>query len=297
MYLEECPYNCVEGKIFDTSIKAMVTCPHCGERLKNIVKGKEKDESGRTINEILALPRGYMPSDYEFTRTIPDGDKITPNSLSLVNKLLTRLMDDIVLGVLPSTAFYINLGVNSDILNFVYSFLIKAFRFGFTVAPLVSTTDIVSLRGMAEGLENSSSARVRDVLGVTYADLEMCDVCVVTIDAGVTQGGVYAVKGLVEGRSRKGLATLVFTNAVLNNFQRTLIVSPSPTKGVLHLLYPVEVEYKKDSFSTKVVLEESVAKEEAQVMSGVPEVKPIPSSEITQEDLLKLLNPSIGNIV
>lgn len=241
----DCPYGCNNGVLFEPVSKQYQPCPNCADKLDKISKGEEKTEDGRTIYEILRIPESYASVDYDFSVAVPDKDLIEIDSLSKLESLLEGVLSSVVLCRKPKFSCYINMGRNADILNFIFKYLKTSFKSGLTTAPLISATDIVALRSLAEGVDREDYRDVKSYLGVAYADIERADICVVTIDASTSTAGVYAVKGLLEGRERKGQSTLVFTNSPLSKSQKSSIISEYGKS--MHLLTPFEVVYKPRS--------------------------------------------------
>lgn len=237
-----CPYGCDNGMLFSPLERKLVPCPHCKGKKKDIARGVATDSQGRGIQEILRIPKTYTGVEYDFNITVPDRNLISAESQDAMRELLDGLLNRVTIGECPKFSCYINLGRNSDILNYVYTYLCTAYKAGLEVLPLVSTTDIKGLRSLAEGNESEELYRLKEELGVSYFDLERRSICVITIDASVTLGGIYTIKGLLEARSRRGLATLVFTNHRLSANSRSAIISEY--SKCQHLLTPYEVVYK-----------------------------------------------------
>ena len=296
----DCPYKCRDGKVFDQTLGYSVPCPNCGEKYRAIANGKSKSDNGKTFEEIMRIPLGYRPSEYSLEKTIPDTELMTQVSIDEVERFLKATLNQAVLGEKPRCSFYVNLGRNADILNFLHSYLRQCFKNSLTVLPILSSTDLIALRASAEGIETDYIRKVLESftsLELDYHDFETSDICVVTMDAGITKNGVYAVKGLLEARDRRGLPTLVFTNAFLYNDMKSQILSYNKAM-CYHLLYPVEVQYMKVEVEETPNSDDKEKDKEVKVTSidvnnstdKLGSQKSAPVSEITNESLMSIIN-------
>jgi hypothetical protein len=235
---EKCPYSCIEGKVFDTTQKIFVPCPHCSSKMNKIVTGVEKTEDGKDINDLLRIPPRYKCKEFSLHNLMPDYGMMDSQSVQEVIEALDMLVSKARIADLPDYSIMFNLGASSDILNFIFHYLKICLVGGLTVCPVVSSSDIFTLRGMFDGNETKAGVLLQERLGLTYLDLESREVCVVTIDAGARDSAWFTVKGLLEGRERNGLPTIIFTNEykMLSKVSQQKSLHSATLVGVKYLL-------------------------------------------------------------
>lgn len=239
----ECPYNCINGQVFDHLSKMLVPCPHCSEKLNKIVNGQEKTEDGRDVHKLLNIPPRYKTKEFTASNLIPDMDLMSNESVTEVLSELDNIMAKARVGEVIDYSVMFNLGREADILNFIYNYLKICLVSGMSVSPLVSSTDVLALRYLDNSIRSNEYQKVYERLGVSYFDLERNDVCVVTIDAGGNNYEWGIVKGLLEARERNGLPTLVFTNS-------SHVLSYGSSEKNLHSAHLISVKYLTESLGS-----------------------------------------------
>lgn len=237
---DTCPYGCTDGKIFDITIGKWKPCPHCADKLKKISKGEMVDKEGKDIYTILNIPKEFNKTEYTFERIINDTDVLTYESVARVEEKLREVYNKGVLGEIVHESLYFNLGKRYNIINFVFSYLCNCYKNGLTVAPYLDIPDIVALKAIADGTNIDKSYEQK--IGMSYNDIKYSDVCVIMLDAGLSRGGVYALKGLLNSRAKLGKGTIVFTHHLLTYAERDLLLT-GENLG-LDFLTPYEIEYK-----------------------------------------------------
>lgn len=206
---KDCPNRCINGYILDPYSHSKRECPYCADMRKKAVKEKLKNKtSGKTVEEILNLPKSFSGLAYDIDSVIPESakkDLIQESYVTVINEL-KALAKTIKGGILPDHSYLFNLGKKVYEGNYIYYIISNAYVSGFSTSPLLSAYDIVNLRLLAEkGLSDTE-------LGVSYNDILKKDLVVVDIEAGATNNSILAVKGLMQLRAFRSLPTIIFTN-------------------------------------------------------------------------------------
>lgn len=238
---KDCPYSCTDGRIFVPAERKWKPCPYCSEKAKEIARGKEVDDKGRTINEILNIPAYYQDIEYDFDKCYRKHESIVESSIQKMKTVLDGLLNLVVLGEKPKFSCYINLGLGNDCYSFIYPFLVTAYKNNLKVSPLVSDIDIYQLINEYTGIYNEETKSIVSRVGCNYEDLITADICCVTIDSGATYNSILALMSLLQARARSSNATLVFTNNINMTYRSKLLADDN--KKYLHLLTPYEILY------------------------------------------------------
>ena len=240
----DCPYGCVDGKIFNTGLKALEDCPYCKEKRESLVKeNNDSDKSSYDIDlyKELNIPEYYRGIDYSLESAIPNVNKLSEESVDNIDSFLVEIYNRLNLKQVLSYSVLINLGASGNIFAFIYPYMLKAYKNGMTVAPLISNIDIAdSIVKLERGFDNN------------YLDWLKCDISIVTIQGGVTHTGVATVRGYMQERAKRGKSTIIFTNAKIDMYMMGLLCSEN-NESCLHLARYISVEYisKKNNENTE----------------------------------------------
>lgn len=244
----DCPLNCKDGKVFNRVSHRFENCPHCAELRAKQVRGDELCDGGLSITELLKVPERYTGLSFSIDLLIPSvfqQSKLIPESVLEVEGILKALLADVTLGEVPKRTYMFNLGECADISAFVYPYLLKGYKAGLKVAPLVHSLELQRLRNKLESSFESEEYRpsVLDQYGDNYDDYVDADVCVVVLDAGASIRDLNAVRGLVDNRAFKNKATIIFTYAY---FERLFGICTHGDERSLRLATLVQVKYKRN---------------------------------------------------
>lgn len=247
MSQQTCPYNCKNGKVMNRVTRKMETCPHCAELRAKQARGEEVCEDGTYIYDYLKVPERYTGLAFSMDLVIPpkfQQTRLIPESIDEVDIVLKSLINDVTLGEVPNRTYLFNLGECADISAFAFPFLIKAYKAGLKVAPLVTSLDLQRLRVKLERSFDLdyTPITVLEHYGDNYDDYLDADVCIVVLDAGATMRDLNAVRGLIDNRADKGRATLVFTYAY---FDRLFALCTHGDELSLRLATLIQVRYQK----------------------------------------------------
>lgn len=206
---KDCPNKCVNGIIINPYTHKKETCSYCQEKRRDLIKYNYKSkEDGKTLEEILRLPKSFSSTSYDIDTIIPASSKkyLLESSYNDVIAELKSLMSMIKGNTLPKHSYLFNLGKKAYEGGYIYSLLASAYISGFDVAPCLSAFEIVDLRQRAErGYETKD-------IGVSFNDLLTKDLVVIVIEAGATPFSILSVKGLMQLRAFRELPTIIFTN-------------------------------------------------------------------------------------
>ena len=110
---KDCPYKCIGGILVDPYQHKKEPCPYCQEKRRDLIKYSYKDKSdGKTIEEVLHLPKSFSSVAYDIDTIVPASVKkeLTKESLSEVVDELKALMSKIRCQELPTHSYLFNLG-------------------------------------------------------------------------------------------------------------------------------------------------------------------------------------------
>lgn len=237
----ECPNKCKNGFLFNPYTGVTIPCEYCANKRSELVKTEGETESG-TIYEQLHITNMLTADAFDMERLIPTNVRqgMVTESITALETQLNEIMSKMSIGEFPSYSILFNFGfkVNTEI--FTTPFMIKAFRAGINVAPMVTALELVRLRFQYEDMEDLSYNK--DGWGNSYDDYIKADICVVNMDAGTTYRGVLAVKGLMQLRALKGKPTYIVTS-IWGSSVMELVSGRGNTERNLASL--ISVEYKK----------------------------------------------------
>lgn len=270
----DCPNHCVGGYKFDPYTHKKQICGYCANKRSHVVRRDIVDKnSGKTVAELLKLPLSFAGKEYQADTVIPLFARkyIDDDSLNKVLVELRNLMNNVSVGALPEYSIMFNLGKYACENNFIYPFLLRVYKAGLSVAPMLTSVELMQMRSLYEsGLESNFGE---------YLDKQ---VCVVVIDAGANYKEVMAVKGLMQLRANRELPTIIFTG-YWQRFVWDLIADDEFSGYNLARLISVTYVDKEDSDLEK-------SDNEGKVIRSNPRAKG--TTEISSKDLNSLLNGS-----
>lgn len=230
---EDCPYGCVDGKIFNSGLKRVEDCPYCAEKRKKAVQEVSSTEEKNIFDE-LKINEYYRGLDYTFDNVLINEGYLVEDSLKEVKDSLDLVYGNLSIGEIPNETLMYNLGGKANVFAFVYPFMLRAYKFGFSITPLLGNTDIVN------AVYNLEHDYTRE-----YTDYIERDLSVVLLSSGITYLGVRAVKGYVQDRAMRGKATIIFSQGVVEKHILNLVSETG--NGGLHLARLISVRYVKGS--------------------------------------------------
>lgn len=257
----DCPYDCVDGQVYNTVLNIYETCPYCAEKRKEMVQDESntKTEDGENIFDILRINEYYRGIEYTFDKVLSDTSYFIPEPLKLLQESLDDLYNRLSIGDIPKSSYLYNLGAKANIYNFVYPYIIKAYKYGIPTTPVLSTVDLME-----------SQMNLEKGISKEYIDYVSTKISVVILNAGASYIGVRVLKGYMQERAKRGNPTLIFTTSKIENSLLTL-VNESDT-DVLHLAKLLTVVYTKS--------EETV---------GHTESEPTKDRVITMEEMFNMI--------
>lgn len=206
----DCPYKCTNGMIINAYTRKKVICPYCQEKRAEKLNDVSYEDDDNLYNQ-LKIPFSFTGDNFSMDLLYTDSEinKFDKASLDLVRSKLEELISDASIRVTPSSSLMFNLGIKVKEYNFIYPYMLKCFKSGLSITPLLTSYDIVRLRNdFDRGIVKN------DKFGDNFNDYISSDICIVVIDAGVTDIGCNAVKGLMELRAYNSKPTIIFTKAI-----------------------------------------------------------------------------------
>lgn len=236
---ENCPYGCNRGRYFNVVEKKWAPCPNCTPKLSDFAKGKTTDTE-RSASDVLRIPENYTGMLFDAKKVIPESAKkdLKASSILDVENYLTSLMNKADMGEVSDCSVMVNLGRKSRENIFIVPYLLRSMSSGLSVAPLLIIPTLEEYRARFEISPLDDTAKE---WGMKYKDYLSADVCVITIDAGVTPYGLDAVKGLMQVRASLNKSTIIFTNA-WGNRVRALCSEDGDNEKYLATLVSVEYD-------------------------------------------------------
>ena len=210
--------NCIGGFIFDPYTKTKTPCPKCAER-------KEGELADGEVQRKLKLPEGMTNNKAFDERKVfseEDLKTMTQESLDYVCSSMKSLITDIVAGNKPtySTMFYFGRAAFTQ--NFINPLLVKAYLTNLTVTPVIDVATLCKLRQLYETPNKMDSNLKQQLEGTEvngYEDFLSSDVCVIYAEAGLTLNSKGILRGLVQLRARRNLATIIVIDDAPGNFK------------------------------------------------------------------------------
>lgn len=229
---EECPYHCVNGKVFFEAL-GLRPCPHCCgiERQAKILDENEEV----SIYKLLRIP-----PQYRHITSVPDDvlkdvemSYYIESSVIEVRDLLNKIVQAVREGKVANIAAYIHVTNRIDIRPFVYGLLREAQAKGIGTVPYISLNTLGALvhasnaPTIQDKLPNNDLEKERIALGniayttnarqklarefsCDYYDYCKSSLVILEATADTQERGWLALADLLSERAREGLGTYVF---------------------------------------------------------------------------------------
>lgn len=249
--LEDCPYDCVNGYIFDVVRKEKVPCPHCADALRQMVSGKRLTSSGKSITDELKIPKSYANKEFNFGDVILDSDNMKVSSVMEMEKFLSGVFSDLLTGVLPDSSYVLNLGSKCDFMLLAFKLLTNAVRGGLRVSPLLCVPYINELQLAETHGSYSEKTSLKEKYGVTYSELRDLDLVVIALDCNTTDIGLTKVKGVMQYRAMVDKPTIVICNSIYNIGVLTIPQESDRNKSYFLGKY-ISIEYRTDKVAEPI---------------------------------------------
>lgn len=229
---DECPYNCVNGKVFLAS-RGYVPCPHCMGIEKKVQM--LDDSNNVNIYKLLKIPRQYKD-----IINVPDDvlkglhDKVyVSSSIAEVKSLLNTMVQAVRRSSVASISTYVHVSNYVDIRPFIYGLQREAVENGVGTVPYISLNTLAALlyasNAAADGdIEmdaklNTERLALGNIAYTTnafrrlavdfpcdYYDYCKAPMVILEATAETLSRGWSALADLLSERAREGLPTYVF---------------------------------------------------------------------------------------
>ena len=218
----DCPNHCHDGYIIDPYTHNRKKCEYCEQKRLALLT---KTDDSFDIDTELRLPYSSIGT----TKFEPDSiwtpktkELFTEESVNNCIEELQTLVEKASIGDDLPYSYVFNLGGLCNASNFISVFLRRAFKSGNTVAPFVTTEDVIS--------SISVLAKDMEVDGIVdYRDLTTAKYLVLRISGYSEVHTLYYAFSLLKSRAEKNNATVIFTDTIRRelfyNFDTTAPVS------------------------------------------------------------------------
>lgn len=234
----DCPYGCVDGKLFNTGLRILEDCPYCKEKREQLVMSAETNESNETDIDLyteLNIPEYFRGIGYSEESLMPNLSNMDKESVDSVIDFLTEIYNRLNIKQVLSYSVLVNMGAKGNVFSFVYPYMLRAYKNGMTVTPFISNFDIADgVNKLESGVDNK------------YLDWLNSDISIVVVQSGITQGGVALVRGYMQERAKRGKSTIIFTNAVVSKYIYNTLCIGKEDATCLYLAKYISVSYYSD---------------------------------------------------
>ena len=235
----ECPNKCVDGYYFDPYAHKKIKCVYCEEKRKELAKNNLDafdSATEKNIQEVLNLPEYFNGLNFDANSLIVKKDLklLDEKSVEFVKEQLTELVNNASIGIMPEYSIMINMGKRIHLNNFVYPLIMRYYMSGISVAPFLTSYDLVRLR--------KDPDLIFDEYNVCFNDLLKKDCSVVFIDVGSDFETINIAKGYMELRALRNKATIFITGS----WNTTISNMLSEEEKLKNLAYLISISYNKN---------------------------------------------------
>lgn len=213
--LEDCPYNCVSGKVYVEALRGYQDCPHCSEIYAKMSKGEINVVKDKSIFDLLAIPKRYRYREYDSENFFPETvvSTTTNGSRREILEKLDFIRKKALCGELIEDDYLFYVGMETDLLPFVFEILKRYFKNGRTVVPFLSTIEVMQLFKNYESPNSDYKPGIeleKEILK-DYGDVCRSDVCIVSVPPSAGSNSINMLFTLLRARRMKGKTTIVFS--------------------------------------------------------------------------------------
>lgn len=216
--LDNCQYNCVDGKVFNPAFGRFEDCPNCADVYKKLIDGKVGYEDGKNLMNRLFIPDVYKNKDFDLGTFFPES-VISTTSAESRSKIL-ETMDYInkksILGENLDEDYLFYLGMETDKYPFVFSVLKNYLKAGKKVSPYLDTADLTVLYKYTQDYYKDSRECVflSEELDTTFEELCKDEVTIVFIPTCAMEIGIHVLQEFIRKRRGRGLRTIVISETL-----------------------------------------------------------------------------------
>lgn len=240
---QACPYNCKQGRLFNTVTRQFQSCPHCNDILNDLSSSQPLSQQSED-----ALARLGIPSELIGVKFDPDSFFDARAREVFANVTFRTVLDELVgiemainSGRVLRGSRYFFTGLYADVTGYVQHCLQEALRHGLSVVPYVSLVEL-------QGIRADVTQVTRLYNQVSYYDYTTADICFLAATAVSTHDEILLLSELLAERERHGLSTYVFgywSEVALKHGKNSLhFLISTEAKPRLGLLKPYEVVTK-----------------------------------------------------
>ena len=227
---EECPYHCVNGRIFLES-RGLVPCPHCsGIDRKQQLLDDSKEVSLYSLLKIPPQFRDITSVSDEVLQGLRE-DSYINTSIIEVKDFLNTVVEAVRESSVASISAYVHISNNLDIRPYVYGLQREAIEHGIGTVPYISLNTLAALlyasnaaieEDIDEGMKKERLAlgniayttnafrRLATDFPCDYYDYCKAPLVILEATAETLKRGWSTLADLLAERAREGLPTYVF---------------------------------------------------------------------------------------
>lgn len=185
-------------------------CPSCGREPKKLSFSFEEDSGEKFIQKVDAI---NVPGKYRGIMWNPDvlrksfRDKEHDSAFQRFVNQLDKVDSVFASGILSDKSAIIIAPAGYSKMTFAYSCMQRAIDAGFSVAPMLDTSELKRLLYLS-----SENPTYKLYNNINYDDYIMSDVCFITVTKMATHEWAYnTIQEILDRRARKGLGTFVIS--------------------------------------------------------------------------------------
>lgn len=250
--LENCPYGCVNGKVFVQALRSYQDCPHCAEIYTKMAEGSLNVTEDKSIFDILAIPKKYRYAEFSDETFFPETVVATTTNGSRreVLEKLNFIKKKALCGELYDEDYLFYVGMETDLFPFVFEVLKGYFRNGKTVVPFLNTVEILQLFKNFESPNSDYKPGIdlEQEICKNYWDICKSDICIVSVPPSAGSNSINMLFTLLKARRAKGKNTIVFseTQGVSRQLGYVLNNDDFVTGFIQSVKKDIEVKPKKE---------------------------------------------------
>ena len=227
----DCPYGCVEGKVFNTVKKKFEPCPHCTTKKEKLSRSGIVTDKGRlTLPDILNFGKKYMSDRDMSIETLLTRERVLfeKDSIDRVGRKVDEVISGLEAREYPSGSICFGLGLKGDVERLAYGILGSAYRNGYTVGRFISVGEF------GRAIRFSRDRFVEEIIEK--------DIVVMLLQTGFTSEDESSARSLLQQRGMSGKCTVLVTNWQIEACSGLLTYIDG--EDSYYLAKPYFVEYK-----------------------------------------------------
>ena len=227
--IKNCPYSCVDGKVFLPALGSYSDCPNCSDIYKKMVEGTKTQKNSETVLNKLLIPDKYKNKSFNPEEFFPESVVSTTSAESRANILETMgyIINKSLLGEEIEDDYLFYLGMETDKYPFVLSVLKNYLKAGVKIAPYLDTGDLaVFYKHQHEYFKESRDCvYLSDSLNTSYEELCDDDICIVLVPICAMEFGIQVLQDFIRKRRGRNKKTIVISETLDHSRQMGYVLN------------------------------------------------------------------------